>query len=199
MTSWLRILLSLGIRPPYMPSACLLLVASLALGGCSLDSIKAKSSISAGSVESKIAGKLAKTYHVARPPVRCPAGIQAQVGAKFSCTATLDGQVLKVDGGVTGSKGQVEVRPASAVVVKAKAEDELGANLESAFGEAVTVSCSIPAILIANPGRHFDCTAHVGRIERQVIVTVTNLAGALRRRVVNYRPPVPADRPSATG
>jgi Domain of unknown function (DUF4333) len=182
-----------------MPSACLLLVASLALGGCSLDSIKAKSSISAGSVEAKIAGKLAKTYDVARPPVRCPASIQAQVGAKFTCTATLDGQVLKVDGGVTGSKGQVEVRPASAVVVRATAEDELGSNLESAFGEPVTVSCSIPAILIANPGGHFDCTAHVGRIERQVIVTVTNLAGALRRRVVNYRPPLPVERPSATG
>lgn len=119
--------------------------------------------------------------------MHCPRSVPAEAGSKFTCTTTLDGQALKVNGSVTGSRGQVEVKPATAVVVTKTAEAELGQRLEKTFHQAVGLSCDVPALLVATPGRHFGCTATVGTIKRQLAVTVTGRAGALSYRVLPYK------------
>jgi hypothetical protein len=178
----------LGIRLPYRAwyaTICSVLVLAVSVSGCS---IKARDSVSATSVEADIATQLVANYHVARPEVHCPVAIPTEVGTKFTCTVSLDGQVLNVEGRVTGARGQVEVHPASALVVTSAAEADMTTTLEKAVGQPVRVSCPVPALLVAHPGHVFVCTAEVGSIARRLIVTVTDLAGALRYRVPPYEP-----------
>ena len=161
------------------------LVASGGLSGCS---IKARDLLSAASVEAKISAQLAQSYGVPPPRVHCPAAVPADVGSSLSCTTELDGQALTVSGEVAGPHGSVAVRPATAVIVIAAARAQISRELARTFGVTVEVSCSAPALLVAQPGRGFDCTANVGSIRRQVAVTVTSPAGTLRLRVLPYRP-----------
>jgi hypothetical protein len=165
--------------------ALVLAVAVLGLVGCS---VKARDTMSARSLETDIGSQLAATYHIARPPVQCPSAVPAQVDSRFTCTVSLDRQVLTVDGEVTGPRGQVEVRPASAVVVTSNAETQIADNLEGTFHQRARVSCSAPALLVARPGRTFDCQVDVGAVRLPVVVTVTSLGGALHYRVLPARP-----------
>lgn len=158
------------------------------LAGCSLTSIKARDTLSAASVEAKIAAQLVKSYDVAAPSVHCPVSVPAQVGSKFTCTTTLDGQVLTVAGTVTGARGRLMVHPTSAIVVTSAAQAEIAKSLRTTFGQPVTVSCAAPALLVTSVGHSFGCAADVGNIRRQLVVTVTDLAGALRYRVLPYKP-----------
>jgi hypothetical protein len=155
------------------------------LTGCS---IKARDLLSAASVEAKIATQLADSYGVVRPRVHCPAAVPAAVGSRFTCTTDLDGQALTVSGEVAGPRGSVAVRPAVAVVVVGQARRQIGRDLARTFALPVVVSCPAPALLVAPPGRSFACTAEVGGVQRQVVVTVTSTTGALRLRVLPYRP-----------
>lgn len=160
------------------------LVAAAVLSSCSLT---AADTVSAASLETDIAGQLASSYRIPKPPVHCPRSVPAVAGHKFTCTATLDGQALKVKGTVTSSRGQVEVRPATAVVVTKAAEAELAGHLKTTFRRTVGLSCRLPALLVATPGRRFSCTVTVGTIKRQLAVTVTGTAGALSYRVLPYK------------
>jgi hypothetical protein len=163
--------------------AAVSVVALAGLTGCSLSP---HSTLSAASIEARISSELARTYKVPPPPVSCPASVRAVAGTHFTCTATLEGQPLRVIGTVTDDKGHVEVRAASAVVVKSAAEAEIGQSLTRKVGRPVSVSCAVPQLLVADPGLAFGCTAEVAGVERQLAVTVVNLAGDLRYRVLPY-------------
>ena len=169
-----------------------LLGAAIALAGCS---VKARDTISARSMAAEIAAQLSRTYNITRPPVRCPSTVPAQVGSEFTCTATLDGQHLGVNAKVTSTAGRVDVRLTRAVIVTRAAEAEIGRDMAKASGLGVTVSCPVPALLVAPTGHVFTCAARVGTVEREVAVTVTSLSGALRYRVLPYNPA----RPGTTG
>ena len=123
------------------------------------------------------------------PKVECPVSVPAQVGSKFSCTTTLDGQVLALDGTVTGLHGRIVVRPTSTVIVTSAAEAQIGKTLARTFKVPVTdVSCGARALLVSSPGHTFGCTAAIAGVHRQVVVRVTNLAGAVTVRVLPYSP-----------
>jgi|GEM_PF-6342577 len=174
--------------PPYRPTwaaggACAL-VAALAITGCS---VKARPEISAKDLEAEIASQLASTFHISKPAVSCPTKVPAQLGSKFTCTATLDGQALVVNGAVTNARGKVEVKPAQAVIVTSAAEAELARRLSGTFHQQVSVSCHAPALVVASPGRQFGCTVDVGTIKRQLAVRATGRAGALSYRLLPYR------------
>ena len=158
----------------------------LLLSSCSF---KAADTVSAASLEADIANQLARSYQIAKPPVHCPRSVPAVAGSKFTCTATLDSQALKVNGSVTGSRGQVVVKPATAVVATKVAEAELAKRLQGTFHQKVGLICHVPALLVATQGRRFGCTATVGTIKRQLAVTVTGNAGALSYRVLPYKRP----------
>jgi hypothetical protein len=166
--------------------ACLAaLVALSAVAGCS---VKARDLLSAASLQAKISAQLAESYGVPPPHVHCPAAVPAVVGSSFSCTTRLDGQPLTMSGEVAGPRGSVAVKPATAVVVVAEARAQIGRALARTFDMTVGVSCSAPALLVAPPGRTFGCTAEVGGVQRQVVVTVTTTTGTLRLRLLPYRP-----------
>jgi hypothetical protein len=165
------------------------LAAVAALAGCSLTSIKGRDTLSATSVEAKIAAQLTRNYAVSSPKVDCPLSVLARVGSKFSCTTKLDGQVLSLAGTVTGPHGRVVVRPTSTIIVVSAAEAQIGKSLAKTFKAAATnVSCGTRALLVTSPGRTFTCAAVIAGTHRQVVVTVTNLAGAVAMRVLPYKP-----------
>lgn len=161
------------------------LVALTTLAGCS---VKARDLLSAASLDAKISAQLAKSYGVPPPHVHCPSAVPAVVGSRFSCTTELDDQPLTVSAEVSGPRGSVAVRPATAVVVVAQAQARIRRDLARTAGMTVAVSCSAPALLVAYAGRTFGCTADVGGTERQVLVTVTSVTGTLRIRLLPYRP-----------
>jgi len=165
-------------------AAAALVAAVAGLAGCSLSP---HSTLSAASLETKISSELARTYKIPPPEVSCPASVRATPGTHFTCAATLEGQSLRVVGTVTDDKGHVQVRAASAVVVKSGAEAEIGQSLSRKVGQPVPVACAMPQLLVADPGLTFSCKAELAGIERQVAVTVVNLAGDLRYRVLPYR------------
>jgi hypothetical protein len=178
-------------RAPARYRAALGVVAAVAaLGGCSLTSIKARDTLSARSVEAKIASQLTRNYAAVRSPkVDCPLSVPARVGSKFSCTTRLEGQVLALAGTVTGPHGRLVVRPTSTIIVVSAAEAGIGKSLRRTFKTEVTdVSCGARALLVISPGRTFACTAAVAGTNRQVVVTVTSSAGALALRVLPYKP-----------
>lgn len=160
-----------------------MLPCGLATAGCS---IKARSTLSATSLESHIAADLALVYHVRAPAVRCPAGVTAQPGTTFTCTTVLDGQPLQLGGTVTDTHGHFRLRPDKAIIKASAATAQIAAELTKTFHRHTTVVCTLPALLVAKPGTTFRCTAVVAGVRGQVEVTVTNLAGALRIRVLPY-------------
>jgi hypothetical protein len=175
--------MSLGMRPPYRPAigvTSALLVAAGLLGGCS---IKAGDTISARNVERVIASRLAGTFHSPLPAVTCPGAVPAQAGTTFECTATVDGQRLAIRGTVTGTHGRVKLLPEAAVVTRAGTEAALSRHLGTALGAGVRLTCLAPALLVANPGRSFECTALVGHSTRRVMVRFTSKDGAFSYRV----------------
>jgi len=148
-------------------------------------------------VETDIATQLAATYHVAPPPVRCPKAVPAHLGARFSCLTSLDGQSLTVTAEVTSARGAVTIKPAAAVIVMSAARGEIGAELERAVERELqggpplavrVLSCATPGLVVARRGRAFTCTADLGGVARQVVVTVTSPAGALRLLLLPYKP-----------
>ena len=156
------------------------MIASGLLAGCSL---KAGDTISAHNVERVIASRLARSFHSPAPAVSCPTAVPAQAGTTFECTATIDGQRLGIRGIVTGTHGQVKLRPQAAVVPKAEAEATLSRHLGAALGGNVHVDCTTRELLVAAPGRSFDCTAKVGHGSRRVKVRFTNKDGAFSYRM----------------
>jgi hypothetical protein len=165
------------------------LAAVAALGGCSVTSIKAHDTLSASSVEAKIAAQLTRNYAVPSPKVDCPLSVPARVGSKFSCTTELDGQALALAGTVTGPHGRLVVRPTSTIIVVSGAEPQIAKSLARTFKAAVTdVSCGARALVVTSPGRTFSCAAVIAGTHRQVVVTVTNREGAVALRVLPYNP-----------
>ena len=171
------------MRPPYRSVAGVtsaLLVAAGLLASCS---IKARDTISAHNVERVIAGRLAGSFHSPAPAVKCPSAVPAQPGTTFECAATIDGQRLAIRGTVTGTHGQVKLRPEAAVVARAEAEATLSRHLGAALGSRALVTCLAPALLVATPGRSFECNAEVGHRTRHVSVRFTTKDGAFSYRV----------------
>jgi hypothetical protein len=74
------------------------------------------------------------------------------------------------------------------VVVLADARAQISRDLARASGMKVAVACAGPALLVAAPGRTFGCSAEVGGVQRQVVVTVTSTTGTLQLRLLPYRP-----------
>jgi Domain of unknown function (DUF4333) len=177
-------------RAPARYRALLAVLAAVAvLGGCSVTSIKPRDTLSATSVEAKIAAQLTRNYGVPSPRVDCPRSVPARVGSKFSCTTKLDGQGLALAGTVTGPHGRLVVQPTSTIIVVSAAEAQIGKSLARTFKAAVTdVSCDARALVVTSPGRTFACAAVIAGTHRKVVVTVTNLAGAVALRVLPYNP-----------
>lgn len=137
-------------------------------------------------MEGSIAKDLASSYDISRPLVRCPSHVPDRVGTVVTCTTELDGQALSVTVNVTAAHGRAHLTPTSAIVAKGKAESQLAASLAPKLGAAVQVFCPGPALLVVQAGHSFRCTVDTGGKQRQLVVTVTNISGGLRYRMLPY-------------
>jgi len=143
--------------------------------------------VSTGALEASIARDLAANYHIPRPLVHCPSHVPDRTGTKLTCTTELDGQSLDITVSVTSSHGRARLAPTSAIVGKGAVEDQLADQLAGKLGHGVQVFCVGPALLVVKPGHSFGCAADTSGIQRQLVVTVTNLSGMLRYRVLPYQ------------
>jgi hypothetical protein len=155
-----------------------MLAAALASSGCQLGPAH---TLNDKSLDAQIAAQLRSRYPVSQVEVTCPSGVKEETGRKFSCSATLDGQKLILDGTVTSTGGKYSIQPAEAVVVSSQAGSSLQAEIAAQLHEPVSVTCSPPAVRVVPPGGQFDCTATLGATaSRQVTVTVLDAAGHTR-------------------
>lgn len=161
--------------------ACLVL-----LPACSV-SVKPRDTLSASALEGDIGRDLAHTYGIPAPLVHCPSHVPAKKGARARCTTELDGQSVEITVLVTSPHGGAELRPTSAVVAKGKAESQLGASLGRRGLVGAEVFCAGPALLVVKPGHSFTCSADAAGVQRQLVVTVTDLSGMLSYRVLPYK------------
>jgi hypothetical protein len=138
--------------------------------------------LDARSVEARIAAEIASQYQLARAliSVACPKGTPARAGRTFSCTATLAGQPLRIDGAVTDSRGRYTLEPTAAVLIPAHLVPMLEARIAADLGAAATVDCGSRPVLVVPAGGTFGCTAIVRGRTRPVTVTVEDLQGHVR-------------------
>jgi hypothetical protein len=138
--------------------------------------------LDARSIESRIAGQIASEYQLAPAliSVACPTGTPAKTGRTFSCTATLAGQPLPIDGTVTNSRGGYTLEPTAAVLIPARLVPMLETRIAADLGAAATVDCGPKPVLVLPAGGTFGCTATVRGRPRPVTVTVEDLQGHVR-------------------
>ena len=133
------------------------------------------------SLDSGIASQLKARYPVTNVRVECPGGIKEQAGTKFSCSASLAGQNVTLNGTVTSSGGRYSIQPADAIVVSSQAAATIQQQIASQLQEPVSVVCSPPGLRVVAPGGQFTCTATLGgQSKRQLTVTVLDASGHTR-------------------
>jgi hypothetical protein len=138
--------------------------------------------LDARNIEARIAAEIASQYQVTPTliSVACPKGTRAKTGQTFSCTATLAGQRLPIDGTVTDSRGHYTLKPTAAVLIPAHLVPMLEARIAADLGAAATVNCGPKPVLVLPAGGTFGCTATVRGQARPVTVTVEDLQGHVR-------------------
>jgi hypothetical protein len=172
------------------PAILATVVMAAALPACG---VAPRRTLDARSIESQIAGEIARQYRLSPGTVtaHCPDGIPALTGRTFTCDATLDGQVLPVDGTVTSRTGRYRVQPAAAVIVVPSVVADLESRIAAQLQAPATVTCGAKAVLVVPTGGTFACTATVDGQARLVTVTVDDLQGHVR---FNLAPPATAAR-----
>jgi hypothetical protein len=155
-----------------------LFVTALASAGCDLGPAH---TLNATSLNTQISTQLGSRYPVGHVHVSCPSGIEEKPGREFSCSATLDGQSLTLDGTVTSSGGRYSIQPAEAIVVSSQAASSLQQQIGAQLHQTVSVDCGQPPVRVIPPGGQFTCGAVMeGTGSRQVTVTVIDAAGHTR-------------------
>lgn len=161
----------------YRRLATAILAAAIAGSGCGLGT---DHSLNARSLDSQITAQLKSRYPVSRVEVSCPSGVKEKVGSGFSCSATLDGQRLTLDGTVTSAGGKYSIHPAEAIVVSTQAAAALQQEIGAQLHQAVSVDCGQPAVRVVAAGGQFECAAMIGGQSRGVSVTVLDASGHTR-------------------
>jgi hypothetical protein len=162
----------------YRRLVTVLIAAAVAGAGCGIGPAH---TLNAKSLDTQISAQLTARYPVSHVVVNCPSGVKEQAGRRFSCTATLDGQNLTLDGVVTSAGGKYSIQPAQAIVVSSQAASTLQQQIAAQLHETVSVDCGTPAVRVVPPGGQFTCSSTLGGSSpRQVTVTVLDAAGHTR-------------------
>jgi hypothetical protein len=156
------------------------LLVPLVAAAASCSNVKIGHTLDASSAGRQIAGSLATTTGLAAPPVHCPKGIQVRTGQTFDCTTNLEGQPVTVHVTLNDNRGQFTFKPASAILIVARAASAIKTNVDQQTGGPTTVDCGTRQILVLAPGATFPCTALAAGVSRTVTVTVSDLQGNVR-------------------
>ncbi len=134
--------------------------------------------LDARSAASRISSELHARYHVTTVNVSCPSGVPARKGQVFVCSATLDGQRVRLDATVTDSSGAFSIDPNDAIVVPSSIATQLTERIASRTGRTATVHCPGGAVAVVPVHQTLTCTAtFAGQAPRPVVVTVIDRRG----------------------
>jgi hypothetical protein len=129
-------------------------------------------------VSTEISSQLASHYPVISPVVICPSGVPDSKGKTFTCTASMDGQTLHIDGIVTGAGGHFTAAPKEAVVLVAQRTQQLTRDIASQAHTKANVDCTSRTLLVVPVDNTFPCTVtFVGQKPRSVTVKVVDAQG----------------------
>lgn len=128
----------------------LVVTALLLLGGSTLDS---------ADVEREIARVTAEETGAAPTDVSCPAGIEAEAGAAFGCTATLQEQPVSFTVTQTDDEGNVEIQSDDTFVHVDVVEASLDEQLGELTGVTVISTCDTDGrtVLVDAVGTPIPC------------------------------------------
>jgi hypothetical protein len=108
----------------------------------------------------------------------CPEVKEPTTGTEFECTATLDGQTLRIKAVVTDGKTVfVEAENADAIIPVTDLESTIADDFTEQLGTAITVSCGNTRVIVAAPGSQFECEASDGTDTVPVRVDVLDAQG----------------------
>lgn len=117
--------------------------------------------------------------------VDCPER-KIKKGDVFECTASLDGQSLRLKVTQTDDKGNVDFRADQAIIVVEKAQSQIGSEIQRQTGVSVRVTCSDHKFLFEDVGATFECplqAASSSATSGVVTVVVKDLDGNVSFRV----------------
>jgi hypothetical protein len=148
-------------------------LASLVPASCNV----ASPTLDSAGTSKQISSQLEAQYQVKAPTVSCPSGVRDVSGQTFACTATLDDQVLHLQGTVTSS-GHFTVAPEEAVIVVSQRSAQLTQEIEHQAHTSATVDCGSRTLLVVPVGHAFPCTVTFhGEGTRSVSVKVVDVQG----------------------
>jgi hypothetical protein len=161
------------------PAAALGLLLAVVLSACG-----SPRTLDGTSAAQQITRSLSSRFPGADPRVRCPSGVAAEVGQRFACSATLDGQALPIQATVTDASGQFQPVLGAAVIQVAEAETALAADVTAQVKHPAQVACGTAhSLLVERPGQQFSCTATIAGLTHTLDVTVTDVAGRVTFRL----------------
>jgi hypothetical protein len=150
-------------------------IAGTSVAGCSAGP---RTTISSASAGHQVAAQLTARYHPSALAVTCPAGVPARAGQKFSCSATIDGQAVRMEAVVTSGSGAFTVTPADAIFAAPAVIAQLEAEIAGQTGQRPTISCPGPGVLVVPVGATFSCSASFpGEAPRAVTIRAANSKG----------------------
>lgn len=151
--------------------------AALAVVAASCNSIPTRT-LDTTSAASRISSELKARYHVASVDVSCPGRVPARKGQVFVCSATLDGQRVRLDATVTDSSGAFTIDPIDAIVVPSAIATQLTQRIAARTGRTATVHCPAAAVVVVPVHRTLTCSAtFAGQAPRHVVVTIIDRRG----------------------
>lgn len=155
--------------------AAVVVVVALAATGCGKPAV-----LDGPRSEDRIGERLAETYEVEVGPVTCPAEVEVEEGATFTCTARVGDDRVEVDVRQTDDEGTLEVASRSAILSTPRVEEDIATTLADRFErDDVAVTCEGPAVRIEEPDATFACEAVDGDETKEVEVRVRDARGAL--------------------
>ena len=166
----------------------------IVIGGCSFQASCGGKSIDSKKAEGAIAEML-KSAGGIDAKVTCPTGVKIKQGATFDCTADVGGAPAKVRVTQKDDAGNVSFEVVEGVVVGAKVEAAIAANLKENGITATAVSCGA-AVRPSVPGT-FTCTAQAEQ-PLTIEVTIKNQVGTIDWKLLPPAAPPPAEPTAPT-
>lgn len=158
----------------------LALLAALVVSACS-----STTKVDQGKMRQLIEEDLAADLGMPLTDARCPEVTEPVEGTTFECTATLDGQTLRINAVVTDAKEVfVEAENADAIIKVALLEETIAADFTEQLQTEITVDCGDTEVRVAAPGSSFECQASDGTDTVPVRVDVLDADGTVNYETV---------------
>lgn len=148
-------------------------VAVVAVAACS-----STTTLNRSELHSLIENELGPEIGLPVTDANCPEVRDPSNGTTFECTATVDGQTLRIAAVVTDiDTGFVEVENADAILITELLEQSIVDDVALELDFVVTADCADTEVIVARPGSQVRCSVTDGIDEVTMVVEVLNAEG----------------------